>query len=441
MDLGFDVHQSQLQSQILSPRMMQSLKILQMPSTELYEYLVQEIEGNPIITFDSLDIAEKTRRDAQRKQDSIDSPQIHEQATYDHSPQMSLRLQLSMLKPESGVELLCRQLIGMLDENGYLDREDLEIHAQTGSFSPRELNEAIRLLQSLEPAGVGAFSLRECILLQLERKELSGSDAWAIARDHLDLLGKNQLPQIAKKSSIPLHRVVNAKELIRTLNPRPLLPEHKHHNIEYVTPDIRIFKSGKGFSVELNQLGADNIAIDDTYSRIYRETDNDTVRKYIEDNLKKARWLREGLRQRCETLMNCATALLKNQRSFFEYGPNALKPYSRRDMAEELDLSESTISRSFKNKYVECDWGLFPADFFFPKQTPDEQAGITKTDVESTIEYIISKEDTQKPLSDEQIAEQLLERGLSLSRRTVAKYRDALGIPTSSRRKSYETSE
>lgn len=438
MDLGFGAYQSQEQSQVLSPRMMQSLKVLQMPSTELYEYLVKEIEGNPVIAFDSLDIAEKSRRGGKRETDTFDPAAIPGGVAEDNSPQLSLKLQLAMLKPDSGVELLCRQLIGMLDENGYLDRADLELHAMAGSFSRMELNEATRLLQSLEPAGVGAFSLRECILLQLERKELSGSDAWIIARDHLDLLAKNQLPQIARKSGIPLHRVVNAKALIRTLNPRPLVSEAASRTVEYVTPDMRIFKSGMGFSVELNQLSADNIVIDDTYSRIYNETDNETVRKYLEENLRKARWLRGSLRQRCETLMNCATALLKNQRSFFEYGPPALKPYSRRDMAEELLLSESTISRAFKNKFVECDWGMFAADYFFPKPSSDDQSDITRIDLEILIQEIIDSEDSSKPLSDEQVAEQLSERGVTISRRTVAKYRDELGIPPSSRRKLYE---
>lgn len=438
MDSGFSPRQTQEQLQTLSPRMLQSLNILQMPSIELYEYLVKEIEANPVIIFDSLDRAEKTRRSSGSQLAGFDDALMYEWAADDNTPIVSLRLQLSMLKPNPASERLCLQLIGMLDENGYLDREDLNVHAEVAAFDQSALNDAIRLLQSLEPAGVGAFSLRECILLQLERKNLMGSDAWVIARDHLELLGKNQLPQISKKSGIPLHRVVNAKELIRTLNPRPLLPESNSSRVEYVTPDIRIRKAGKGFVVELNQIGADNIAIDETYSRIFRETDNEGVRNFLDENLKKAQWLRESLRQRCETLMDCATILLNRQRAFFEYGPEALKPYSRREMAEELGRSESTISRAFKNKYVECDWGMYPAEYFFPKQTAEDQPTVVRTAVENCIQEIIKGEDRQKPMSDEAIVSALAEAGINVSRRTVAKYRDELGIPASSIRKNFE---
>lgn len=439
MDLGFGAYQTIEQAQVLSPRMLQSLTVLQMPSAELYDYLVKNIEENPVIAFDSLDIAEKSRRHGQGKADrNLDLGEMPERAVYDNTPLVSLRLQLAMLKPEPAVEHCCLQLIGMLNENGYLDREDINLHAEMGSIPTSVLNQAIRLLQSLEPAGVGAFTVRECILLQLERKGLTGSDAFVVARDYLELLGKNQLPQIAKKSGIPLHRIVNAKELIRTLNPRPLVQEQKHADVDYVTPDIRILKADKSFTVELNQLSADNIVIDDTYSKIYRETDNETVRSFLDDHLKKAHWLRESLRQRCDTLMDCAGALLNHQRSFFEYGPAGLKPYTRREMAEEIGRSESTVSRAFKNKYVECDWGMFPAEYFFPKQPAPEQPTVTRSDIELAIQVIIENEDTSRPLSDTSIVDALRRMNYPVSRRTVAKYRDELGIPSSSMRKSFE---
>lgn len=438
MDKNISIEQFPKLAQVLSPSMIQSLALLQMPSAELYEYLVREIEANPVISFDSLDRAE-TRRRCNNDRFSVFNSGPPDPPSYDSTPQNNLRLQLSMLKPEPAVERLCIQLIGMLDENGYLDRNDLEVYSEIAGYPRRTLNEAIHTLQSLEPAGVGAFSIRECILLQLERKGLSGSDAWIIARDHLELLGKNSLPQIAKKSGIPLHRVINAKELIRTLNPRPLLPENKAARVDYVTPDIRIKKAGKGFVVELNQIGADNIVIDETYSQIFRETDNESVREFLSVNLKKANALRDSIRHRCQTLMDCATALLIHQRAFFEYGPRSLKPYSRSDLARELGLSESTVSRAFKNKYVECDWGTFPADYFFPKQTTEDCPDVSKTIVTDALQEIIRREDSLHPLSDEAIAGLLEEQGFNISRRTVTKYRDELGIPSSSKRKTFKT--
>lgn len=430
--------QVQEQSQILSPRMVQSLNILQMPSTELYEYLIEEVEANPVISFDSIDFAERKRRNAKHKYSNYENSGIAERYTSDgNNPTVSLRLQMSMLNAPCSVERLGFFLIQMLDENGYLDRDEVELIAKKKKASPKLLQQAIKLLQSLEPAGVGAFSLQECILLQLERKGLVGSDSWKIAKNYLELLGKNKLPQISKKSGIPLHRVVNAQQLIRTLNPKPLMQEAVVNEIEYITPDILILKADKGYVVELNQLSADSISIDNSYTQLLRKTDNNNVREFLGENLKKAQWLRDSIRQRCETLMDCTTELLRYQRAFFDYGPNALKPYSRREMAEQLGRSESTISRAFKDKYIECDWGMFPADYFFPKQTASTQPDVTRTGIESIIQYIIENEDRQRPLSDAAIAQTLEERGITVSRRTVAKYRDEMGIPSASRRKNY----
>jgi len=439
MEYGFSTDQLQSMSQVLSPRMIQSLAVLQMPSAELYEYLVKEVEANPVLSFDSLDRAEKARKLPRGDFPGFNISSMPEStASYNAPPQAALRLQLSMLKTDAKVEKLCVQLIGMLDENGYLDGEDLKAYAEIAGYPQDRLREAIRTLQSLEPAGVGAFSVRECILLQLERKGLKDSDAWVVASGYLELLSRNNLPQIAKKSGIPLHRVINARELIRTLNPRPLLPEGNFRQIEYVIPDIRIHRAGKGMVVELNQISADSIVIDETYTRIYRETDSESVREFLSGNLKTAQLLRENIRQRCETLMDCASSLLRRQRDFFECGPRALKPCSRREMAEELGRSESTVSRAFRNKYIECDWGIFPADYFFPKQGTDDCPDVPKAVVADALSEIVKGENCRHPLSDEAIAERLRELGYSVSRRTVAKYRDEMGMPASSQRKRFD---
>ncbi len=440
MENGFGAQQlqDQEQVQILSPRMLQSLRVLQMPSTELYDYLMKELEENPVITFDSIEYAEKCRRNSHYISGSNDESALADIIADDNSsPMVSLRLQFAMLKPPPAIEHIGYALIYLLDENGYLYYDDVERLVQATNISLDDLKIAIDLLHTLEPAGVGAFNPRECILLQLERKGLKDSDAWKIAQNYLELLGKNQLPQIAKKSGIPLHRVVNAQQLIRTLNPKPLMMEATHRNSEYIAPDIRVFKKEKSFVVELNQLNSDSIIIDDTYSKIYKETDNDTVRTFLGENMKKAQWLKDSIRQRCETLMACAAELLKSQRDFFEDGPEFLLPYSRKDMAEQVGRSESTISRALKDKYVECDWGMFPTDYFFPKSSVEAHPMMTKNNIENNIQTIIGREDKLSPLSDEAIVDSLKSLGISVSRRTVAKYRDELGIPASSRRRVY----
>ncbi len=439
MDYGLSPQQNLEQIQMLSPRMIQSLHVLQMPSTELYEYLIKEIESNPVITFDSIDLAERKRRSVKSYIISDEDSDLADRISDDNSnsPGVSLRLQLSMLHPKPEIERIGCILINLLDDNGYLSREDIDRLIKSANVPEDKLDIALELLQSLEPAGIGSFDTRDCILLQLERKGLIGSDAWVVAKDHLELLGKNKLPEIARKSGIPLHRVVNAQQLIRTLNPRPLMPEGTPPISEYITPDIRILKTHSGFVVELNQLNADNIIIDDTYSSLFKETDNESVRSFLGDNMRKAHWLRDSIRQRCETLMDCATQLLQSQRGFFENGPQSLRPYSRKEMAQQLGRSESTISRALKDKYVECDWGMFTAEYFFPKQTMDQNPTLTKNLLETAIQDLISGENSQNPFSDESIVARLQKQGMDISRRTVAKYRDQLGIPSSNRRKTF----
>lgn len=438
MENGMGAQQLQEQIQILSPRQLQSLRVLQMPSTELYDYLMKELEENPVITFDSIDYAEKCRRNSHYVSGDNDDAALADLLADDSSsPIVTLRLQFAMLKPLPEIEHIGYALIYLLDENGYLNYDDVERLAQASNISLDNLKTAIDLLQSLEPAGVGAFNPRECILLQLERKGLREGDAWKVAQNYLELLGKNQLPQISKKSGIPLHRVVNAQLLIRTLNPKPLMMEATHRSSEYIAPDIRIFKKDGNFTVELNQLSADSILIDDTYSKIYRETDNETVKTFLGENMRKAQWLRESIRQRCETLMACASQLLKSQQPFFEDGPDYLLPFNRKEMSEQIGRSESTVSRALKGKYVECEWGTFPTDFFFPKSTVEAHPLITRNSIESSIQAIISGENRQAPLSDESIVTALDVMGIQVSRRTVAKYRDELGIPASSRRRLY----
>lgn len=417
--------------------MVQSLNILQMPSTELFEYLNSEAEANPVITFDSIDFAEHNRRNARRSYANYASPNSAEFAgDSENFHGDSLHLQLSMLNAPPEVEKLGYYLIGLLDENGYLNLEDVERISESGDVSQDRLRTAIGLLQSLEPAGVGAFSLRDSLLLQLERNGLKGSDAWKITKFHLELLGKNQLPQIARLMGTPLRRIVDALQIIRELNPKPLIQEKASSDIEYITPDILILRAEKSFVVELNQLSPDCVSVEPTYLNLYRETDNEKVRKYLSETIRKAQWIREAVRQRCETLMDCAAELLRKQRAFFEYGPDSLKPYSRREMAEQLGRSESTISRAFKDKYIECDWGMFPADYFFPKGSSDGSE-LTKNSIETGIQDIIDNEDSLKPLSDTSIAAELERQGINLSRRTVAKYRKEMGIPPSSQRKKF----
>lgn len=430
--------QKQEQSQILSPRMLQSLSVLQMPSAELYDYLVQEIEENPVIAFDSIDYAERVRRTAAAAAGEENGGDPMDAIADDvNSPSDSLKLQFSMLRSGRDIEKLGMALIDMLDDGGFLSREDFRRFKENPKVSREDADRALKLLRSLEPPGVGAFDLRESLLLQLERRGLEKSDAYTVADRCLELLGKNQLPQIAKQCSMSLSRVIDAWEIIRSLNPRPLSGGGGYSKREYIIPDIRIFRRDKGYAVELNQLNSDSITVDSQYVQIMRQTESEAVREYLDESIKKANILRDSIRQRCETLMLTASALLAAQRAFFENGTGNLVPYSRKEMAEQLGVSESTVSRAFSGKYIECDWGIFPADYFFPKPPSGNGDALSRDAVLSAIKDIVARENRAAPLSDEDIAAKLKSRQVEVSRRTVAKYRDILGIPSSSKRRVY----
>lgn len=440
MEFGLETSQLIEQSQVLTQQMIQSLHVLQMPSTELYNYITKEIESNPVITFESIDFAERTRRTPKHHSESQnDNSYITEQIPDNENlPIISLRIQFSMKRPPQDVERIGYNLINLLDQNGYINNSDIDYLTHRLCVPQDRIDLAIQILQSLEPAGVGARNPQECILLQLDRLGLRNGDAWIIVENYLELLSKNQLPIISRKSGLPMDRIVHAKKLIRTLNPHPLILESKKHNNQYVVPDIRIFRKDKGsFIIELNQLKSESIKIDSTYSQIFKDTESESVRIFLNENMKRATWLKDSLRLRCETLEACSNQLLLDQHDFFEYGPTGLKPYSRKEMANKLEKSESTVSRAFKGKYIECDWGVFPSDYFFPKQTKMNQPSVTRNEILRYINEIISMEDKRKPFSDEALSEELMAKGFNISRRTVAKYRGELDIPFSGRRKVY----
>ena len=426
--------QRQEQTLSLSPQMRQSLAMLQMNSEELYEYLIGQAMENPVIVMEEIEAAQSRRLTplcssfGEFKTDPAALAVAAQEFIFDR-----LKQDFSVMSKDMAVTRVGQSLIDRLDKNGYLKKRELYDMLQSG-IPQKTLKQAFHLLRQLQPAGIGARDLRECLLLQLRDRGYYPSDAWLIVSKYLPLLGRNQLQALSQKTGLPMGRVLAACEIIRSLQPRPLAAESVP-DADFIVPDIRVFRSGDRLEVELNQISADSIRLDESYKS--RDHDAKTG-SYLDARYKSALWIRCCIRRRCQTLARCAETLVRIQARFFFEGPCALVPYTQKHMANSLGLHKSTISRALKNKYIACEFGTFKMDYFFPQPLLSRDSTVLCSDALSAIGHIIAEENGQRPLSDAQITEKLSEYGITISRRTVAKYRQKLCIPSSLIRRSFE---
>ncbi len=419
----------------LNPQMLQAIHILQMPSDELFDYLLKEAEENPLLSFDILDNAEKRRQTAAVEYEKFD-PLLYAESEED--PLEILRLQIATSAISVDIERLGCALLEMLDQNGCIDRKVLDNMCKNG-VNPGQLQQAMELLRSLEPAGIGAYDVQDCLLLQLDRIGENGGLAYQIIHEHFGLLTNNQLPSIARRLSIPVSRVVLAVNLIRSLNPKPFSEFTRRDLYRYIIPDILIRKRPEGhYEILLNQLGEDSIAVDQSYAELVNDFDSMTEHAYVNEKIEKIKWLQTCLEHRRKTISACAARILAVQMSFFENGPDAIQAYSRKKLARELNIHESTVCRALKDKYIDCKWGVFPLSLFFSQPAVLNNTIVSRDSVYKAIKRIIASEDPQSPVSDDAISELLGKDGYSVKRRTVTKYRETLGIPSAAKRKVFD---
>lgn len=431
MKLDQQTRMIQEQTLALTPQMLQSLSMLQMNGESLYAFLLEQAMENPLIEMDHLERAEKKRRS--RKRGDGHGSQPEPQLMAPDRIADDLKLQFSMLGPAKAEARVGYFLIESLNARGYLPREALS-EAALLCRDASVLRRARSLLHRLEPPGIGAVDLRECLLLQLRHKGLQDGDAWRIVSRHLPLLGRNRLPALARAAGMTLGRVIAAAKQIRNLEPYPL-QGMGDEPVRYVVPDIRIFREEDAFAAKLNQIPPEALEISSAYQGMEPGGDEE-LRRYLTEQIGSVKWISRCLRRRWDVLAACAAELIRVQRGFFERGEAALVPYTRREMAAALGLHESTVSRAMKDKQIECDRGIFPTDFFFPQSFAEAESAL-RQEAAAAIRTILQAEDRNRPLSDQAIAMLLPDYGVRISRRTVAKYREQLGIPDSSLRRSY----
>ncbi len=472
MKMGFELNLSQTQKLIMTPELRQAIQILQFNNVELMEFIYKQLEVNPFLESDenknqetgSIDENQVNydKKDDKDDKDAIDWKEITEKyddlsyKAYEKSAEsddkqtfesytskkMSLKdhlmVQLGVSVKNSREKRIGEFIIESLDNKGYLgcSLQDISLLLNEDIV---EVERILHLIQTLDPVGVGARNLSECLMIQLRDKGIQDKNAYIIAEKYLEEIATNKIQKISKDLHITVSRVQSICDIIKMLEPKPsrgFIVDSD--NIRYIVPDITIEKINGEYIIIVNDNNLPMLSISNYYKNMINSLNDKEANKFLSDKLNSSMWLIRSIEQRRMTLYKVAESILKFQRKFFDEGKKALKPLVLKDVAEDIGVHESTVSRATNGKYVQTPIGLFELKYFFASSLSESDGdGVSSTSVKTQIQKLINDENTQKPLSDQKIAEILITEGINISRRTVAKYRDEMRIPSSSMRRRY----
>ncbi|MDF2617189.1 MAG: rpoN [Sedimentibacter sp.] len=473
MKMGFELNLSQTQKLIMTPELRQAIQILQFNNVELMEFIYKQLEVNPFL--ESVDNKaqesssgeehteyEKSDFDKSDNKDEIDWKEItekyddlsykayektadsDEKQTFESytSKKMSLKdhlmVQMGVSVKTNKEKRIGEFIIESLDNKGYLGCSIQDISLLLNE-DVVEVERVLRLIQTFDPVGVGARNLSECLMIQLKEKGIQDKNAYIIAEQYLEEIATNKIQKIAKDLHITVSRVQSICDIIKMLEPKPsrgFIVDSD--NIRYIVPDVTIEKINGEYIIIVNDNNLPVLTISGYYQNMIKNLDDKEANKFLSDKLNSSMWLIKSIEQRRMTLYKVVDSILKFQRKFFDEGKTALKPLVLKDVAEDIGVHESTVSRATNGKYVQTPIGLFELKYFFASSLSESDGeGISSTSVKSQIQKLINEENTQKPYSDQKIAELLSAEGINISRRTVAKYRDEMRIPSSAMRRRF----
>jgi RNA polymerase sigma-54 factor len=361
---------------------------------------------------------------------ALENTPLRRSSLEDH---MMWQLRMSSL-PETDLKIGAT-IIYNLNEDGYLETPVEELAAQL-EIAPEEVERVLARIQRFDPPGVAARDLRECLLAQLQNLGMEESLAARIVKAHLDLLEKHRYAEIAKVLGVAVEMVGQAAKVISVLEPKPGR-DYGGAEPTYVVPDVYIQKVGEEYVVTLNRDAVPRLRLAGYYQRVLNDVDVAAeTREYLQERLRSARWLVKSIYQRQQTIFKVATSIVKFQRAFFDHGISLLKPLVLKDVAEDIGMHESTISRATANKYAHTPQGIYELKFFFTSGVKGASGeDVSAETVKEEIRAMVTAETPMSPLSDQAIAEMLRVKQINIARRTVAKYRQAMGIPPSANRK------
>lgn len=458
MKLSYDLHLEQTQKLVMTPELRQAIELLQFNSIELNEYISNELEQNPMLEretpkdeFEDIDkytddkevdwkeYIEKYDDFSYRPQRDKNAKEVNFESFISTEPTLKefLMSQLNMVHFGIQERKIGEYIINNIDKNGYFELTVEEI-ASLLDVNKNEVELVLKVIHTFDPLGVGARNLRECLLIQMKAKRNPEKHALKIIEDHLDDLGSNRIQKIAKELNITVSDVQKACDYIRNFEPKPGRSfADSYDTVKYVTPDAEIKLFEDKFVVIVKDSTAPKLNINNYYKKLMRTGKDEGATEFLNQKFNSAMWIIRSIEQRRNTIKKVVESILKFQMDFFLKGEKALKPLTLKDIAEDIDMHESTISRSTSGKYVQTPRGLFELKYFFKSGVGCSEGDKSSTSIKFTIKDIIEKEDSKKPLSDQKISDILKERGVKISRRTVAKYRDELNIASSSMRRRY----
>lgn len=479
MDLKTQLQMKQQQQLVMTPQLQQAIRLLQLSRLELTEIVRQEILENPVLDEDgpqekeadfSIDQPEDPNTPAESTSDREDEistltipkdigewesylessqslpyqareeqerPSFEGMITSPDTLQEHLLWQLQMTRLTEMEKKAGEVIIGNLDDNGYLETPLDEILHPLGPDIEAVGLKALELIQEFDPPGVGARDLIECLLIQVRLLELDGSLMEELITEHLEDVAKGDVDAIVRRREVSRAEVLQAMELLRELEPKPGRPFGGTESI-YVTPDVFLFKMAEEWTIMLNDDGMPKLRINGFYRELLKHgsTMLPEDKEFLLEKIRSASWLIKSIDQRQRTIYRVTKSILEKQLDFFERGIRHLKPMVLRDVADDIGVHESTVSRVTTQKYVHCPHGLFELKFFFNPGIQTLSGDMMASEsVRAKIRDLITAEDSGKPLSDQAISQMLRLEGVDIARRTVAKYRESMKILPSSRRK------
>ncbi|MDM8523088.1 RNA polymerase factor sigma-54 [Desulfococcaceae bacterium HSG8] len=460
------------QQLVMTPQLQMAIKLLQLSRLELVDTIRQELEENPALeeVQDSLDASEyenpaddvsveKEVTIEEKIHDGIDwrdyieeynspgkasfeiegkdAPKFESFISHKESLSDHLFWQLSMTSATEEEKRIGTIIIGNLNKNGYVDIPMEEL-ARVNGYSPEKVADVLALLQTFDPIGICARDLAECLLIQMRRVGIGDSLATDIIADHLNHLENRNYSAICKALKVSMKEVISAVNMIKELDPRPGR-KFSDEAPQYIEPDIFVHKLEDEFVVVLNDDGMPRLCINAFYRSAFNggKEFSEGAKEYVQEKLNSATWLIKSIHQRQKTIYKVMESILKFQKEFFEKGLTHLKPMVLKDVAEDIDMHESTISRVTTNKYAYTPLGIFELKYFFNSSISRMHGGgsLASASVQERIKQLIGNEDSKKPYSDEKISKILKESNINIARRTVAKYRETLRILPSNKRR------
>lgn len=462
MKFGYEQTIEQVQKLVMTPDLIQAIRILQFSTQELDEYVQEELLSNPVMEMAAESVDRFSNMISLRKGggndsiESVDFPMEKYAAAKRETLAEHLLFQLETADLKEKCRERGRYIIEALDENGYLTMSTDDIATNLGT-TPERAMKTIEVIQGFDPVGVCARNLKECLLIQLEsimkefeetEKNQSVIDDYylteTVIRDYLEELGANRIGSIAKAVGVSVQKIQEIADIIRKLEPKPGRQFSEGYESQYIIPDIIVEKVDGQYIVTMNETSVPRLMLGSYYGKLHDEAQNDPeLAKYLAKKVNSALWLIKSIDQRKNTIFNVASAIVKYQQNFFEEGPKCLKTLTLKQIAEEVDIHESTVSRSINGKYMETPRGVYELKYFFKSgvsKNDCENGGeenISSMGVKTFIREMVECEDPKSPKSDQDMVCLLREKGIDISRRTVAKYRDEMGILSSSKRRRY----